>query len=196
MIDCALMLLHLCLCGCTHMHICILYPPLHIFQMKATSSNRCSCYPFQLEPRKTLCLAWTTTLSSSLPYSLCKVEQKEKCVVFFPPTQETYCQPFCCLWATCFCFFWNNFVRLFKKIWRGICHNHVKSLAKILLTSAEDSRNVSAVQRKSSLLCNQWLSGDIWWGDCSRGFMNLIRKFYLDLTLLWCLSVVSTSRVR
>lgn len=57
--------------------------------------------------------------------------------------------------------------------------------------TAEDARNVSAVRGKGSLLCNQW---DTLGRKLLRGFMNLIRKFYLDLTPLWCPSVVSTIR--
>lgn len=34
------------------------------------------------------------------------------------------------------------------------------------------------------------------WGDRFRGFMSLIRKFHLDLTLLWCPTVVSITWVR
>lgn len=46
----------------------------------------------------------------------------------------------------------NTFVRSsVLKRWRGICALNRKSLAELLLTSAEDTRNVSAVRGKRSL---------------------------------------------
>lgn len=192
-----------------HMNSCLILPWKHVYICNIKSSTTCHgiswehnflpCYPFWLEPRKTLCLAWTATLSCSLPFPISTLGEKwnftaGKMYKVSFSTQETYCQPFCDLLGNMFLVKYLCKVVCLKRWERGICHKRRKSLAELLLTSAEDTRNVSAVWRKSMLLCNQW--GIQWGGNRSRGFMNLIRKFYLDLTLLWCLSVVSATRVR
>lgn len=86
---------------------------------------------------------------------------------------------------------------LFKNTKYDLSENAGKYFAELLLTSAIDSRNIAAVWNKSRFLFNHLLNGTRYKERTTPGeVMNSVIKFYLGLTLLWCLTVGFSTTVK
>lgn len=87
---------------------------------------------------------------------------------------------------------WNCTARKMYKVFFSFHRRHAASLFVNLLSDI-----ILSCVKEIEPFVQSVAKWDMWWGEHrSRAFMNLIGKFYLDLTVLWCLSVVSTTRVR
>lgn len=103
------------------------------------------------------------------------------------------------LWATVYLFL---SVRLVKsgtvqqeKMYKVFFSFHRRHAASLFVNLLSDI--ILSCMKEIEPFVQSVAKWDMWWGEHrSRAFMNLIGKFYLDLTVLWCLSVVSTTRVR